>query len=233
VLLRCPEVKVQPHHVKLQSTLHPQVLLQPLDRKLFSNLSAEVPHVASICNDKHRKENKKCPIKVKKRVHTRQRREAILSSELSAELVKTNTNSFSCIKCKKEFVNRYRLNDHMKIHNQPHAFECKNCPKAFPRKSNLNKHMLIHSNDPRLICSFCGKKFSRTAGVKRHEMVHRAEKPHNCSQCNKSFTRPHLLQSHLERIHSPLTCKVCKEEVPKHRFKSQIISPEEDQIVHL
>ena len=55
-----------------------------------------------------------------------------------------NGNSFAliCYVCMKKFENKYRLEDHMNIHDQENPYFCKVCDKGFTNKYTYERHVL-------------------------------------------------------------------------------------------
>lgn len=119
---------------------------------------------------------------------------------------------FSCSKCSKSFSNKDKLKDHVNIeHKNLKKNQCSYCGKAFSMKSSLKDHLRIHNGEKPFLCSFCGKAFSQNANLKQHMMRHNSIKPFNCNQCNSSFVSKGELNSHLRRHtgEHPFICDIC------------------------
>ncbi|PSN30057.1 hypothetical protein C0J52_26917 [Blattella germanica] len=119
--------------------------------------------------------------------------------------------SFECRICKKSFLHKYNLFQHIKSHpnNRPH--QCDICGKSFQLKHHLNEHLLTHTDNRPFKCDVCNKSFSDKGNLNRHLLIHTDSHPFKCEICNKSFGRKSNLKSHL-LTHSdsrPFKCNLC------------------------
>lgn len=137
---------------------------------------------------------------------------------------------YACKMCKKNFINKYRLQRHVAMHTKKpelecticgrqfmrkHAliehfsthltsFQCKFCPKILSTKQILKTHLKTHTGIRPFACEFefCTKTFLKRGDMVRHMRVHTGERPFKCNLCDKSFTRNHMLTEHLQNKHA-------------------------------
>lgn len=100
--------------------------------------------------------------------------------------------SFECYICRKPFVNKARLDDHIqKICFR--SFECRICSKRFGKRSTLKTHLRIHTGEKPFICEFpgCEKRFRHKQGIDNHHQMHAEEKAFHCDfpGCKKSYSQ--------------------------------------------
>ena len=91
-----------------------------------------------------------------------------------------------CDICGKEFLNKYRMNDHKHfVHVLKPHLECEypGCETKFKIRSNLNYHMsTVHSSvDLKLECNKCNKVFKHQRALKFHKMSVHSEKRFSCN----------------------------------------------------
>ncbi|XP_020817822.1 zinc finger protein 467-like [Drosophila serrata] len=96
---------------------------------------------------------------------------------------------------------------------EPHPFQCPDCPKSFLQKTKLQRHVKTHSGERPYTCSYCQASFSRSEHLQRHVRKHTGERPYSCTVCQSAFTRKEHLQRHT-RTHTgerPYKCTYCQE----------------------
>lgn len=64
---------------------------------------------------------------------------------------------------------------------------CNICQKDFITKWELLKHERVHSGERPYVCNICQKGFSVKAYLVEHERVYSGERPFICNVCEKSF----------------------------------------------
>ncbi|XP_059192775.1 zinc finger protein ZFP2-like [Centropristis striata] len=147
--------------------------------------------------------------------------------------------SFKCETCGKDFMNKYRLQRHQKIHTGGKQYSCKTCGrdcrdhyrlalhmrshiakepcvcntcgKTFAKRSLCTKHMRIHTGEKPFPCKICGIAFTRSSNLTTHMRTHTGEKPYVCNTCEKRFSFRSSWSKHM-RIHTgekPFPCKIC------------------------
>ncbi|KAM7347381.1 uncharacterized protein ACRADG_006953 [Cochliomyia hominivorax] len=93
---------------------------------------------------------------------------------------------YECEQCKKEFKERARYNEHIRVHMEP-SFLCIECGKKLKTASSLHSHMLRHKGEKNFHCNQCPMKFDCSSGLYAHKLRHSKEKRHVCDVCGKSF----------------------------------------------
>ena len=76
-----------------------------------------------------------------------------------AKLRRHSQNHFnvesSCTQCNAKFLNKLRLNKHVKLVHSDTVFNCDQCDKQFSIRHNLNKHVKTSHGGETINCSFC------------------------------------------------------------------------------
>lgn len=88
--------------------------------------------------------------------------------------------------CKRNFLTRSLLVDHIHVHLNPEYFKCLQCGKVFSDRSRLSCHKKFHEDDSKLDkCDICGKLFADKGALKKHVLTHSSEKLFPCTICGK------------------------------------------------
>ncbi len=78
----------------------------------------------------------------------------------------------SCSHCDKIFRRKCELKRHMMRHTGEYKYFCEPCKKGFAQKYRYEDHMKIHSG-MRFYCNYCGNNFTSSDQLKRHlRIVH-------------------------------------------------------------
>lgn len=131
----------------------------------------------------------------------------VIKHKKSQKIVKIHV----CTECRKPFIKKSWLTEHLKTHTGGKPLECTECGKAFIKKSQLSVHQKIHTGEKSFVCSECGKGFSQKGSLMVHMRIHTGEKPFLCNECGKTFIQKGHLMVHL-RIHTsekPYVCNEC------------------------
>jgi len=109
---------------------------------------------------------------------------------------------FECdfINCNYVGETNYKLKHHRRIHDE--KFKCNICDKNFTNKCRLVNHNLIKHEEPdRFKCHICDKRLSSNYSLRGHLKTHESEKKFNCQQCSKSFLLNRQLECHQLNVH--------------------------------
>lgn len=111
-----------------------------------------------------------------------------------------------CTVCGKELMNKYTLENHMRLHDNI-EYPCSLCPARFHSLKSITRHLKIH--DPkrkdRFRCDTCNAKFCEKRNLKYHlKNAHsglKRDKTFACSHCDQKFytskaTKQHVLRKH-------------------------------------
>ncbi|KAK4878596.1 hypothetical protein RN001_011102 [Aquatica leii] len=102
-----------------------------------------------------------------------------------------------CLHCKKIFLHKSKLAQHLITHSTGRPFKCEQCPKTFKEARWLGIHLKVHLGIRSFKCNKCGKDFTSNGYLKQHLVTHSVEKPFKCKQCDRSFTRKETLKHHV------------------------------------
>ena len=116
-----------------------------------------------------------------------------------------------CHLCKKEFVDKKVLKNHMRTHSQQPKQKCEICSKEV---SYLKHHVKnVHSkNTQAIICDICGKGFTSKGVLKNHKKCVHTPFPQSfqCNQCEKTFLVETYLRRHVKEVHNDTRIKECE-----------------------
>nr|CAH7740333.1 unnamed protein product [Callosobruchus chinensis] len=120
------------------------------------------------------------------------------------------TKEYECDTCGMKFPYRYKMETHMKSHNEDTPYECKVCGKKFKFQHNVRRHdKIAHKGLKPFKCDICGKDFARLEAKRNHDKVHDV-KPYRCKICGKVLSKLFQYRKHLKiHIVSDNKIKLC------------------------
>lgn len=102
----------------------------------------------------------------------------VLQSTLDAHMLRFHrpdlvTDVISCPECDMKFMakDKYRLQQHLKVHSGEKSFMCEECGKSFYHKSNLTNHMKCVHQGSEFCCEQCGLVM-KMAAYRKHWRTH-------------------------------------------------------------
>uniref|UniRef100_A0A3B3ZVQ0 C2H2-type domain-containing protein n=1 Tax=Periophthalmus magnuspinnatus TaxID=409849 RepID=A0A3B3ZVQ0_9GOBI len=114
--------------------------------------------------------------------------------------------SFLCKFCRKEFVKKKDIEEHIQVHVGKKPFQCNICHRRFSRTMELSRHLKRHNAEKKYQCTSCGKAFIEYNNLKRHTYIHTGEKPYSCPHCPKAFTQSGHMRTHIKNHHKDIQC---------------------------
>ena len=130
------------------------------------------------------------------------------------KFISKNSFKLICYICMKQCDSKYRLKDHMNIHDsKENPYFCRTCEKGFTSKFSYNRHILENHEDKveEYNCSKCEAKFTLERNLERHmqaQHTNEDEKENVCNLCEKSYNRKDNLLKHQRIEHNKLHKKV-------------------------
>ncbi|KAJ0050421.1 hypothetical protein NL108_003634 [Boleophthalmus pectinirostris] len=109
--------------------------------------------------------------------------------------------SFLCKFCRKEFVKKKDIEEHIQVHVGKKPFQCNICHRRFSRTMELSRHLKRHNAEKKYQCTSCGKAFIEYNNLKRHTYIHTGEKPYSCPHCPRAFTQSGHMRTHIKNHH--------------------------------
>ncbi|XP_059047319.1 zinc finger protein 658B-like [Achroia grisella] len=121
----------------------------------------------------------------------------------------------SCEQCGGNFVNRSKLQAHIKrVHlglKYNKNIVCEVCGKKCTSNASLRYHQRTHTGEKPYSCATCSKRFSDNNQLRIHTRTHTGERPYCCAACGKRFSQKPALNRHY-RVHTgakPYECQFC------------------------
>ncbi|XP_059055054.1 zinc finger protein 501-like [Achroia grisella] len=136
-----------------------------------------------------------------------------LGSQLNTSAVSQSCKQeHSCDLCKKKFVTRRYLTQHLHTHTDEKPYTCDVCKKSFRMRQIFRRHLLSHTDEKTHSCDVCKKYFTSKRSLKHHLLIHASENLYTCDVCKKSFKTNHYLKRHLHTHtgEKQYTCDMCK-----------------------
>lgn len=85
------------------------------------------------------------------------------------------SGKYTCLECKKSFVQMSSLITHQRIHTGERPYKCKDCNNTYGDLSTFTKHRRIHSGEKPYKCRICSRAFSQSGNCLRHvRSVHKS-----------------------------------------------------------
>ncbi|XP_055378602.1 zinc finger protein 112-like isoform X2 [Condylostylus longicornis] len=116
-----------------------------------------------------------------------------------------------CEFCGKNYVSKFSMQNHMRLHSARLRFACGICDDSYARKFQLEQHMCSkHTGERNFKCEYCDKTFFSKILKNKHQRRSHSKR-FKCDQCDKYFGRPDLLKKHI-RVHTgekPIVCDKC------------------------
>lgn len=121
------------------------------------------------------------------------------ASSLSAHRkTHSNTKSYTCSICGKQFKHTFSLKKHLLVHESGN-YSCDICHKTLKTKQSLQNHIYRHYNVRNYSCEGCGDTFVTASELQNHRLKHSSEKKVECHLCGfKTNTKRNLIV-HLKR----------------------------------
>lgn len=109
----------------------------------------------------------------------------------------SNCHEYTCYVCKKDFLHKHYLKNHMIVHDDNRGFICDVCGKTYRTKAVLKRHSNVHEGKT-YTCEECGKIFGYYARLRIHRHSHRTELNYKCVVCSKAFKLQKYLARHMK-----------------------------------
>ena len=103
-------------------------------------------------------------------------------------------DKFTCDMCQSKFVDKYKLENHLRLHANLNIYKCNVCDKRYSSRRGLRGHLNLHTNPDKTKCKICQKVIPRPFDINNHLKTHSKDRLH-CKFCNKKFS---LVSRHLK-----------------------------------
>lgn len=109
----------------------------------------------------------------------------------------------TCHLCRKKFLHRSRLDNHLRLHEK--GFKCEECGKEYRGTRELMSHRRFkHGQTKILTCVLCQKAFPSSSNFYQHVLTHAGIRPYKCDVCEEDFTQRSSLLRHRRHHPGPL-----------------------------
>lgn len=116
---------------------------------------------------------------------------------------KETTYVHTCHLCRKKFLHRSRLDNHLRLHEK--GFKCEQCGKEYGGTRELMNHKRFkHGRVKIFTCALCQKPFPSSSNFYQHVLTHAGIKPYKCDVCEEDFTQRSSLLRHRRHHPGPL-----------------------------
>ncbi|KOB76326.1 Uncharacterized protein OBRU01_05886 [Operophtera brumata] len=131
---------------------------------------------------------------------------------LSTHMIDTHFSNFTCDICGMCFLEKPRLDAHLKRHKDDERHTCEICGKVF--KSNHYKDMhvdIVHKRKAIIRCPKCDECFMSYALKNKHlTEAHGQKRTYPCNLCDKVYNRQKTLTEHQRRNHQKVMKHQCE-----------------------
>ncbi|XP_076459531.1 uncharacterized protein LOC143292818 [Babylonia areolata] len=130
---------------------------------------------------------------------------------------------FECDKCKETFQYRSLLLRHIPYHS--YQYSCGICKKAFVQKVDLLDHLqIMHDGRMLLRCKYCEQKYDDMSVFDDHILTHKDGTVVPCTVCSQVFSSSRQMQIHMTVSHgvsqNVMACQVCGKRFKQARLLS-------------
>ncbi|XP_028029600.1 PR domain zinc finger protein 5-like [Bombyx mandarina] len=126
-------------------------------------------------------------------------------------LYRLTWNDLVCVMCSDVFEDFNTLNTHMVEHFS--NYTCDVCGVCFLEKTRLDAHLKRHKDDEKHTCEICGKVFKSNHYKDMHvDIVHKKKAIIRCPRCDECFMSYALKNKHLTEAHGQkrtYPCNLC------------------------
>ncbi|CAG0912475.1 unnamed protein product [Notodromas monacha] len=109
---------------------------------------------------------------------------------------------FSCTDCPRRFFSHRLLMRHVdRTHLKLRDFKCSACSATFVDKHRLEIHVRSHTGSKPLCCNQCSFRTRHPSNLARHLKNHDGATPYSCPECSFKSIHPHPFKSHVAKMH--------------------------------
>ena len=137
------------------------------------------------------------------------------SEDTLIDQMKESVLPTECHVCKKKFMKRDSLKQHIRSVHKDSMFPCENCDIKFILECNLKEHIIRAHQGNRISCDHCKSTYRKKESLRDHMRKSHRNKLLSCTECDKHFImettlRAHVRSSHSANQHNRISCVHCK-----------------------